>query len=234
MNIACYIRNDAVFEQAQSALTRAGFACNRFVSEPLLLRTVRRRSFDFVVADLGLEFEENEGIFSWLKCRGDDSVPVLLLSPDKATSLAVHSLNAGADDFVARPFDAAELVARIRAILRRCDRLQVRRTIEIGGFALDQDASSFAYEGTPIELTPREFTMAWLFFSSHGSYISRETLSTTIWGTGSEVAGRTIEQHVYKLRKKLQSVAGNGVVIRTAYSQGYRLELPNVEQRAAA
>jgi DNA-binding response OmpR family regulator len=232
MNIACYIRNDAVFAQVQTALGRAGFACDRFLSEQLLMRTIRRRAFDFVIADLALEFEENEGLFSWLKCRTDESMPVLLLSPERAATLVAHSLNSGADDFLHRPFEAVELVARINAVLRRYDRRQVRRLIEIGSFVLDQDAASFSYGGTPIELTPREFTMAWLFFSSPGVYISRETIGTAIWGTDSEVAGRTIEQHVYKLRKKL-SIDG-GVVIRTAYSQGYRLELPNVEAKEAA
>ncbi|RJF96850.1 DNA-binding response regulator [Noviherbaspirillum cavernae] len=234
MNIACYIRNDAVFEQVQVSLARAGFACDRFTSESLLLRTVRRRSFDFVVIDIGLEFEENEGIFSWLNCRTDDSTPVLILSPEKAATLVAHVLNAGADDFLLRPFEPVELVARINAVLRRCDRRQVRRTIEVAGFVLDQDASSFSYQGAPIELTPREFTMAWMFFSSPGVYISRETIGTAIWGTDSEIAGRTIEQHVYKLRKKLLLGAERGIVIRTAYSQGYRLELTSVEREPKA
>ncbi len=76
--------------------------------------------------------------------------------------------------------------------------------------------------------------MAWLFFSSPGTYISRETLGTVIWSTDSEVAGRTIEQHVYKLRKKLLIDGRQVVVIRTAYSQGYRLDLYDTVHSNAA
>ncbi|MDB5770341.1 MAG: transcriptional regulatory, terminal family protein [Burkholderia sp.] len=109
--------------------------------------------------------------------------------------------------------------------MRRSGRRQARRIIELSGFTLDGETSRFSYQGVAIEITPREFTMAWLLFSSPGVYISRETIGAAIWGVGSEIAGRTIEQHVYKLRKKLQLGAERGVSIRTAYSHGYRLEL---------
>ena len=86
------------------------------------------------------------------------------------------------------------------------------------------EAASSAYDGAPVELTPREFTMAWLFFSSPGVFISRGTIGASIWSADSDVAGRTIEQHVYKLRKKLLFGVERRVIIRTSYSQGYRLE----------
>ena len=143
-------------------------------------------------------------------------------------------LNCGADDVLLRPFEPIELMARAHALVRRSNRRNVRRIIELAGFMLDHETSKFAYRGTPIELTPREFSMAWMFFSSPGIYISRETIGTAIWSTDSEVAGRTIEQHVYKLRKKLQLGPDRGVIIRTAYSQGYRLELIGQERSVTA
>lgn len=230
MNIACYIRNDAVFEHVHIVLMRAGFVCERYSSETTLLRMVRRRSFDFILIDIGSEFESTENIFSWLSCRSGDSTPVLVLSSVRNADWVADALNAGADDFLVRPFEPVELTARIQAILRRSNRRQVRRLIEIAGFSLDREASTFAYQGVPIELTPREFTMAWLLFSSPGVYISRETIGTAIWGMDSEIAGRTIEQHIYKLRKKLQLGPERGVIIRTAYNQGYRLELCGQER----
>jgi DNA-binding response OmpR family regulator len=234
MTIACYVRNDTVFEQVRIALGRSGFNAERFSTETVLLRAIRRRDFNFILVDVGGESQDSESIFSWLKCRSGDSTPVLILSSVSNADFVAHALNSGADEFVCRPFESVELIARMQAVLRRVNRRQIRRSIDLAGFSVDREASTFSYQGVPIELTPREFTMAWLFFSSPGVYISRETIGTAIWGTDSEIAGRTIEQHVYKLRKKLQLGLDRGVMIRTAYSQGYRLELCGQERDLAA
>lgn len=224
MKIACYIRNATVFEQVRAALLRAGLVPTHFDSETALLRTLKRKSFDFVIIDIPNAPQAEGSIFSWLAIRSGDRVPSMILAPNRDAEFVAQALNSGADDFLQRPFEAVELIARVQAVIRRCAPQQHRRTIEYAGFALDREASLFRYRGNVIALTPREFSMAWLFFSSPGTYISRETLSTVIWSAGSEVAGRTIEQHVYKLRKKLMVDGRQILVIRTAYSQGYRLD----------
>lgn len=225
MNIACYIRNPSVLEQVRTILQRAGFTCTHFASDTLLLRGLRRDTYDLVVVDFAIAPRDDDSILTWLTCRSGDVTPVIGLSPVHSAEITALVLNCGADDLLVRPFEPIELVARVQALLRRCQRRVVRRTIELAGFTLDRESGRFTYRGTPIELTPREFSMAWLFFSSPGVYISRETIGTSIWSADSEIAGRTIEQHVYKLRKKLQLGPERGVIIRTAYSQGYRLEL---------
>lgn len=238
MKIACYIRNLSVFEQVKAALIRVGFTPTHFDSETTLLRTMKRKSFDFIILDLPNSPQGEGSIFSWLGIRSGERVPSIILSPNRDADLIAHALNSGADDFLQRPFEAVELIARIHAVARRCAPQQNRRTIEYAGFSLDREAAKFRYRGTPISLTPREFSMAWLFFSSPGTYISRETLSTVIWSADSEIAGRTIEQHVYKLRKKLMVDGRQVLVIRTAYSQGYRLDpmdgLQETEEVSAA
>ena len=149
----------------------------------------------------------------------------MILSAICNAELVASALDSGADDFLVRPYDAVELIARMNALLRRCASSNTRRMIEFFDFSLDRETAKFRYRDIHISLTPREFSMAWLFFSSPGIYISRETIGSVIWNTDSEIAGRTIEQHVYKLRKKLQIDSKQIVMIRTAYSQGYRLEL---------
>jgi DNA-binding response OmpR family regulator len=134
-------------------------------------------------------------------------------------------LNCGADDFIVRPFEPIEFIARVHALLRRTKRRRANPTIELAGFSLERDAAKLSFRGAAMELTPREFSIAWLLFSAPGIYISRETISLTIWNADSEIAGRTIEQHIYKLRKKLQLGPERGVILRTAYNQGYRLEV---------
>lgn len=225
MGIAGYIRNDAVYRQVETALSRSGFACERFLSEAALLRSVRRRSFALILIDLGVDAHDGESIFTWLNCRSGDDTPVMALSMTRSADLIAMTLNAGADEFITLPFETVEFVARMNALLRRSKRSATRRSIELAGFAIDREANTFTYQGKPIELTPREFTMAWLFFSTPNVYISRERIGSAIWGTGSDIAGRTIEQHVYKLRRKLELGVERGVIIRTAYSHGYRLEV---------
>lgn len=225
MNIACYIRNASVLELVRATFKQAGFDCAPYPTEALLFRALRRQSFDLIVIDFAVAPNDDDSILSWLNCRSGDHTPVLSLSTVRSAEVTALVLNCGADDLLVRPFESVELLARAHALIRRGNRRNVRRMIELAGFTLDRETCKFAYQGMSIELTPREFSMAWMFFSSPGIYISRETIGTSIWSADSEVAGRTIEQHVYKLRKKLQLGPERGVIIRTAYSQGYRLEL---------
>lgn len=225
MNIACYTRSDTVSDRIQAALKQAGFECERLLPDLSLLRSIRRQTYDLILIEVSEQMHERDSIFSWMSCRFGESTPVIMMANIPCAELAALALDSGADDFISMPAESIELVARVHAVLRRTSRRNIRRKIELCGFTIDHDARTFAYQGNAIELTPREFTMAWLFFSKPGVYTSRETIGNAIWGVDSEIAGRTIEQHVYKLRKKLQLGPERGLIIRTAYSQGYRLEL---------
>jgi DNA-binding response OmpR family regulator len=223
MRTACYIRSDAAYEELHEVLETAGFACQRFLSETSLLLTLRRQSYDLILVDT--ESLDERSFYSWLGCRTGETAPLVLISPASSGSQIASALNAGADDFIRRPVDSTELIARLHAVLRRYHKTTIRCKVELLGFALDRGASRLLDRGVPVDLTPREFAMAWLFFSSPGIYLSRETISAMIWGVESGIANRTIEQHVYMLRKKLNLCAERGVRIRAAYTKGYRLEL---------
>ncbi|HEY8608100.1 MAG TPA: response regulator transcription factor [Noviherbaspirillum sp.] len=225
MSIAVYIRNESFLDHVRRVLLRAGFKCEHFATEIAFMRGLRRSEFELILIDVPVEPSDDDAILSWLNCRPVDNTPVLVTSPLKNAFVAALYLNSGADDFLYRPFEPIEFIARTHALLRRVRRRSARTRIELAGFHLDREAARFQYRGEPIELTPREFSIAWLLFSSPGVFISRETISVTIWSTDSEVAGRTIEQHIYKLRKKLCLGPDRGVVLRTAYNQGYRLEV---------
>jgi DNA-binding response OmpR family regulator len=225
MTIACYVRDKKTSRMLVDVLGPARLPCEIFESENNFLRVVRRESYDLILIDTGGEADTEERFLSWLNCRSGTSTPVIILSDVSSPARIVRALEAGADDVVAKPFDTIELVARINAVMRRCRRSHSEKTISLAGFVLDQNRGVLQDRGIPIELTPREFTMAWLLFSSPGAYLSRETISMAIWGVERDIANRTIEQHVYKLRKKLQLSAERGITIRTGYTQGYRLEL---------
>lgn len=197
-----------------------------------MIRALRRDHFDLILVETTAEAHEDRSAYSWLNCRTGESTPVVMLSENASSAQVAEALEAGVDDVMRRSVDPVVLVARLQAILRRCNRSNTRRVIEMQGFTLDRDSCLFLDHGMPIELTPREFTMAWLFFSSPGIYLSRDNISVAIWGVDSEIASRTIEQHVYKLRKKLNLSTERGARIRTAYTKGYRLEL--CEEKAPA
>lgn len=232
MSIAAHIRNEAFLAQVRQVLLRAGFQFENFATEIAFLRGVRRQSYDLILIDIPVEPKEDNPILSWLNCRPFDDTAVMVVSPSSNPFMAAMILNCGADDFVTRPFEPIEFIARVNALLRRTKRRPARTLIELAGFSLDRETEKLRDRGTPIDLTPREFSIAWLLFSSPGIYISRDTISMSIWNAQSDITGRTIEQHVYKLRKKLQLGPGRGVILRTAYNQGYRLEVIDVPGEA--
>jgi DNA-binding response OmpR family regulator len=235
MNIACNIRCDRTFEQVRDVLARAGFACERFPNENTLLRALRQQSFKLILVDAADAAANDEELYSWMNCRTGESTPVVMLSTAYDAANVARALEAGADYCIHHPVELGEMPARFNAILRRYDRkTSARSTIEMLGFRLDRDLGILLDRGVPVDLTPREFTLAWLFFSSPGTFFSRDTISMAIWGVDSEITNRTIEQHIYKLRKKLNLCTERGASIRTAYTKGYCLQLNEVPAEAQA
>jgi len=139
---------------------------------------------------------------------------------------AAQWLNAGADDLMFGPLEPQEFRARVHAVLRhRHARSSSSERLQLAGFELDRRREILADQGRPVELTRREFALAWLFFSQPNTVLSRSYISHTVWGAEPELAGRTMEQHIYRMRAKLQLNELRGVVVRSVYAQGYRLEL---------
>jgi DNA-binding response OmpR family regulator len=225
MRLACHIRCTDAYNEIRDALTPAGFDCQRFQAEIPLLRALRREDFDLVLADTASDPLDEQMFYSWLNCRTHGNIPVVLLSSALDARSTALALNAGADDFINRPCDPEVLIARLRVVLRRSKPASPNGTVHVAGFTLDRTSARLLDRDVPVELTPREFELAWLFFSSPGRFLSHQTISVAIWAVADEIARHSIEQHVYKLRKKLNLSAARGVQIRNAYTKGYRLEL---------
>ncbi|OWW20924.1 hypothetical protein AYR66_17070 [Noviherbaspirillum denitrificans] len=145
-----------------------------------MIRALRRDHFDLILVETTAAEHEDRSAYSWLNCRTGESTPVVMLSENATSAQVAAALEAGVDDIMRRSVDPAVLVARLHAVLRRCNRSNTRRVIEMKGYTLDRDTCMFLDRGTPVMLTPREFMMAWLFFSSPGIYLSRDTISVAI------------------------------------------------------
>jgi DNA-binding response OmpR family regulator len=147
----------------------------------------------------------------------------------------VHALNTGADDYLVKPARASELLARIHALLRRYRWGNDQATrIELGPYVLDLRRRTVTLNGMPIALTIREYAIAELLFSNVGVVIPRHTISIRAWGADESPESRTLDTHIYRVRKKLKLCRENHVTVRMIYMHGYRLEYVDQPNEAMA
>lgn len=186
----------------------------------------RVQPFDAVLLDLNLPHSGHprSGLGSGLaalrnaRARGDRT-PVLVLTARNRTDERIAGLNAGADDYLGKPFELAEVEARLRALVRRSQGTQDQ--VQIGNLALDRQARRFTLNGRALELPAREFEVLWELMTPAGRVVSKRTLSTKLSDLEDYLGDNALEAFISRLRKKL---AGSGVQIRTLRGLGYMLE----------
>ena len=170
--------------------------------------------FDAVVLDLGLPGRSGVDVLLGLRGRGDD-VPVLILTARDAVSDRVAGLDAGADDYMVKPFDLDELAARLRALHRR-HAGRVRRTLEHGALHVDPGSREAYLHGQPVDLSRREFAILMELLENAGEVLSRRRLEQSLYGWDEEVASNAVEVHIHHLRRTLGKD-----LIRTVRGVGY-------------
>lgn len=166
----------------------------------------------------------------------DSRVPLIAVGINGGLDAARQLLDAGADEVVLSPVDSRELVLRVHLALRRMrggewpthadDRLVA------GAYALNRRTCTVHVGTQTIDLTPREFAVAWILFSRCGEYVSRRQMAGAVWSSSDDIVGRTLEQHIYKLRKKLELNGTHGVQLRAVYARGYQLDMADVATSA--
>lgn len=179
----------------------------------LALETV---DYALVLLDLGLPKKDGLSVLRGWRERGS-TVPVLILTARDAVPDRVAGLDGGADDYLVKPFDLTELLARMRALLRR-QAGRARDLIEIGALRLDPVARTVEYRGQPVQLSGREFALLHALVEAGNAVLSREQLEDRLYGWGEEVESNAVEVHVHNLRRKLSAQ-----LIRTVRGVGYRL-----------
>jgi DNA-binding response OmpR family regulator len=179
------------------------------------------QAYDLVILDLGLP--ELDGLEVLRRLRGRRSrVPVLILTARDAVQDRVEGLNLGADDYVGKPFDLAELEARAGALMRR-GASGGAAVIEHGRLTLDTAARVARIDGAPLELPRRELTLLELLLARLGQVVSKDSLHQKLFGFDEDVGVNALEIYVHRLRKRLEPA---GVRIRTVRGLGYLLEHP--------
>ncbi|WP_219214654.1 response regulator transcription factor [Variovorax boronicumulans] len=186
----------------------------------------RVQLFDAVLLDLTLPLtaSRTSGLASGLhvlrQARGrGDRTPVLVLTARDRTDERIAGLDAGADDYLGKPFDLAEVEARLRALVRRAQGTEDVSTL--GGLRLDRKARRFGVAGVPLDLPAREFEVLWELMSPPGRTVSKRALSDKLSTFDESLGDNALEAFISRLRKKL---AGSGASIRTLRGLGYLLE----------
>jgi phosphate regulon transcriptional regulator PhoB len=205
-------------------LARDGFRCRTAASGPEALASVRAAAPDLVVLDLMLPGMDGLEVCRRLRRDpGASAVPIIMLTARADEVDRVVGLEVGADDYVPKPFSPKELVARVRAVLRRARPADAERVLRVGALALDPARHVASAAGRALELTPKEFDLLRALLEASGRVLSREVLLGRVWGyaRADEIESRTVDVHVRRLRAKL---GDEGRRIVTVKGVGYRLE----------
>jgi DNA-binding response OmpR family regulator len=210
---------------ARDYLEHAGFAVLAAVDGPSALTSVRATSPDLLVLDLGLP--GLDGLDVTRQLRSDPAtagIPIVMLTARDDELDKLLGLELGADDYLTKPFSPRELVARVRAVLRRVDRATRTPTdiVREGDVTIDVPRMRTEVAGVPIDLTPTEFTLLETLIRQPGRIFTRSQLLDALHGVAFETYERAIDSHVKNLRRKLEPEPSRPRYVLTVYGVGYR------------
>lgn len=178
---------------------------------------LQSESYELLLLDIGLPRLSGLELLKALRARGQ-TLPVLILTARDAVADRVQGLDAGADDYLVKPFDLDELAARVRALLRR-PAAQAGSQLAHGDLVLDPATHILSRAGQPVPLSAREYQLLYTLLSKAGRVLSREQLESALYGWDEEVESNAVEVHIHHLRKKLGSA-----LIRTVRGVGYVID----------
>ncbi len=201
-------------------LEAVGFACDISPDGGRALADFERLRPALVVLDLGLPGLDGIEVVRRLR-RGSD-VPILVVTARTAEADKLLGLEVGADDYVTKPFSTAELVARVRALLRRSSGTVTERVLELEGLRVDPARRTVERNGEPVALTTLEFDLLYFLASHPGRVFSREALMEHVWGTDRVVDDRSIDSLVSRLRRKIEPDPSRPRWMQTVWGAGYR------------
>lgn len=198
-------------------LEREGFSVRRCETGKGCLEAAARSSPDLVILDLGLP--DADGIELCRQLRKASDVPIVILTARDAEVDRVVGLEVGADDYVTKPFSPRELVARVKAVLRRVRPGPEPEVLRIGNIEIDKGRREVRKRGRSVELTAKEFDLLWYFCRNRGLVLTREQIMLAVWGYDFVGGSRTVDAHVRQLRRKL----GDDLPLKTRWGVGYQL-----------
>jgi len=214
---------ESVRELIELYLTKEGFDVIAAKDGKEALRLNGEHHPDLIVLDLMLP-----GLDGWEVCkqiRSASRVPIIMLTARAEEVDRVVGLELGADDYVVKPFSPREMVARVKAVLRRGSAgPEGQETLTFPGLRIDRTQHRLEVDGEDVHLTPTEFRLLWCLASQPGRVFSRAELLDKIWGYDSESDARTVDVHIKRLRQKTKAVEKRSFAITTVWGLGYKFE----------
>jgi DNA-binding response OmpR family regulator len=206
-------------ESLRNALRQSGFAVDWVRDGRAADSTIGSERFDLVLLDLGLPQRDGMEVLQAMRARGDRT-PVIVLTARDALASRVRGLDAGADDYIVKPFELDELLARIRAVVRR-QTGRAEPALVVGDVTLDPATRQVTQGGVTVPLSAREYALLEALMLRPGAILSRAQLEDRLYGWGEELESNAISVYVHQLRRKL----GEGV-IHTVRGVGYYVGAP--------
>ena len=210
-----------IVELISHYLSAEGFQVESVADGRRALELVRGGSYGLLILDLQLPGLDGLSVCSELRRdKRTSALPIVMLTARGDEADRVVGLEVGADDYVVKPFSPKELVARVRALLRRADRREAdEEPIGTGELEIDRARHTVAFRGEPVHLTAKEFALLLALVEADGRVLSRQALLEDVWGYSYAEGTRTVDVHVRRLREKLPGIAARLITVK---SLGYR------------
>ena len=203
------------------ALKNSGYQAVGFEAAKDFYKALSEKLPELILLDIMLPDEDGLSILKSLRTRADtQKIPVILVTAKSTEIDKVKGLDGGADDYIAKPFGVMEMIARVKALLRRSGGAE-ESLMTCGNVTLDSEKRMVYVDGKPVELTYKEFELLKLLMKNHGIVISRDVIMERVWDSSFEGESRTIDVHVRTLRQKL---GDGGALIKTIRNVGYMAE----------
>ncbi len=204
---------EAIANLIRMNLAKAGYQCEVASDGEEAADAIENRPYDLILLDIMLPKLNGYEVLEYAKSM---DIPVIFLTAMGETQQKVKGLKLGAEDYIAKPFEIAELLARVETVLRRYKKTE--RRIRILDIEIDTDSRSVLQGGRPVDLTTKEYELLLLFVRNKNRALYRETIYENVWGGEYNGTGRTVDLHVQRLKKKL----GLEEHITAIYKVGYR------------
>ncbi len=201
-------------------LEAVGYECQSTPDGGWALAAMEKFSPALMVLDLGLT--GLDGLEVLRRVRQKNDLPILVVTARSSESDKLLGLEIGADDYITKPFSTAELVARVRALLRRSSGTVTERVLQIGELHIDPARRTVERAGEALALTTLEFDLLYFMASRVGRVFTREALLEHVWGSDRVVDGRSIDSLVSRVRRKIERDAAHPVHLQTVWGSGYR------------
>lgn len=203
------------------ALKNSGYQATGFETAKEFYKALNEKLPELILLDIMLPDEDGLSILKRLRSRADtQKIPVILVTAKTSEIDKVKGLDGGADDYIAKPFGVMEMIARVKALLRRSGGME-ENMLTCGNVTLDGEKRMVYVDGKTIELTYKEFELLKLLMKNHGIVISRDVIMERVWDSSFEGESRTIDVHVRTLRQKL---GDGGALIKTIRNVGYMVD----------